>query len=114
MDVVPLLADVDANGVVGFAMDAFGTRSGIRFARAAICRPQMVGVSFCGEPRCRAIREVASSVGWRLAERAPHGHPRDFALDTRPRSRAGPGGALRCSVAPGHEQLCELWKTFTG
>jgi len=42
MDVVPVFADVDSNGVAGFAMDAFETRSGIWCARrAALCRPQL-------------------------------------------------------------------------
>src|SRR5690348_14828425 len=115
MDVVPLFADVDSNRVVGVAMDAFGTRSGIWFARrAAPCCPQTSGVSPCGEPRCWAIRELASGVGWRLIERAPPRYSRDFAPDTWRWNCVGPGAVPRCSVAPGHEQLCELWKTFTG
>lgn len=106
-----MFADVDSNGVAGVAMDAFETRSGIWCARCAVpCCPQMTSVSFCGEPRCRASREVASSVE-RLAERAPRGHMRDFAIDAR--ICAGAGEISRCFVAPGHEQLCELWKTFT-
>lgn len=78
-----MFADVDSNGVAGFAMDAFETRSGIWCARrAALCRPQLTGVS-CREPRCRAIGELASGVGQRLAEHVLRRHSRDFARDAR-------------------------------
>jgi len=114
MDVAPVFVDVDSNGVARFAVDAFETRSGIWCARrAALCCPQLTGVSLCREPRCRAIRELASGVGRRLAEHVLRRHSRDFARDARWRNCAGPGGMPRCAVAPGHEQLCELWKTFT-
>jgi hypothetical protein len=114
MDVVPVFADVDLNGVAGFAIDAFETRSGISYARrAALRRPPTASVSLCGEPRCRAIKEFASGVGWMLDERVPRGQWRDLALDAGQPGCAGSGGTPRCAVAPGHEQLCELWKTFT-
>jgi len=84
MDVVPCFADVDPNGDVGFAMDAFGTRSGIRFAlRAGLCRRQIAGVSFCREPRWRATKVLASCVERRPTRRMPRGHSRDFAMDVR-------------------------------